>query len=497
MRIKYYSALGFLFFGLTIFGCKENQKAAEQISNKNEISSLDPFAPNNGVYPPDSVYSGPFFKANYNYPTELPQGRQYPWENILQGKAMSTKNAEAYIMAVRSYIEEDMRLMIDNPKTWLDSPNRQNWYNMTWSAQAYDTTGWDGLESVYGTMTGQVLKNGIFSEYGFTGPMQNHALVYYNDVAALTLQKLWKAKDPSGFYPDYRTEAAQFEQNAIIIKAAGTTATGDDWDVLKGAGTFPIYREVQFGPQKGKGPVLQELAWIQFDIIIKDTIAAPETGWVFSTFIYDANSKGATTFDRLELLGASWGNDPGVADTTQQLAQTYLNANAPAYFKANIGYGNRLSGPIDVAVVGGEDATGKEHPVYLLNQSGGSTGGKSFHQFRASACLSCHGTSSWPSQNDFYPSPSQRLVYSDTLYNPLSKGWSNYYQNRSGVEIMPALDGEQKSTMALDYDLFMQFALNNSLLGQHLNPEHKPQQPTGYKSIALPKHPIQFKPRSK
>ena len=149
---------------------------------------------------------------------------------------------------------------------------------MAWSAQAYDTTEWEGLETVYGTMTGQVLKNDIFKNYGFEGPMQNHALVYYNDVASLTLSKLWKSNDKSGFYPEYTTEAAQFKQNAIIIKAAGTTATGKKWEVMEGASTFPIYRKMAYGPMKDKGPVLQELAWIQFDIIIKDTIAAPETG---------------------------------------------------------------------------------------------------------------------------------------------------------------------------------------------------------------------------
>jgi|GEM_PF-829526 hypothetical protein len=489
-----YSAIIFIVF--FCFSCTQNNKeykAKDTQPSKDEMV-LKPFADNNEIYPPDSIYSGPFFKANYDYPKSVaPQ--EYPWEKITKGKAITKENASEYIMSIREYIKDAMAVMINEPTNWPSSEYRKDWYNMGWSAQTYEKLGWDGLESVYGTMTGQVLKNDVFKDYGFEGPMQNHALVYYNDVASLSLDKLWKSNDESGFYPEYTTEAAQFKQNAIIIKAAGTTATAEDWNIMEGAGTFPIYREMEFGPLKGKGPVLQDLAWIQFDIIIKDTIASPETGWVFSTFIYDKKSTGKTTFDRLELLGVSWGNDPGKMDTTEVLAETYLNPDAPEYYKANIGYGDRLSGPIDVALVGGIKADGTPDSVFVLDENGKAAGGKSYLHFRASACMSCHGTATFPPQNDFYPSPKQNLVYTDTLYNPLSKGWENYYQNRSGNEIMPALDGEQKATMALDYDLFMQFALNNSRLSG--NYQNKPEKPEDYEGLSHEKYPALYMPRSK
>lgn len=466
-----------------------NEETAQQL-----IGVLEPFAANDGEYPPDSIYSGPFFTANYDYPESV-EPKEYPWESITQGKPITQENAKEYILSIRSHIEDAMATMINNPKKWPSSEYRKDWYNMAWSAQSYKTTGWEGLETVYGTMTGQVLKSDVFKDYGFEGPMQNHALVYYNDVAALTLNKLWKSNDASGFYPEYTTEAAQFEQNTIIIKAAGTTATGEDWDIMEGAGTFPIYREMAYGPLKGKGPILQELAWIQFDIIIKDTIAAPETGWVFSTFIYDKDSEGQTTFDRLELLGVVWGNDPGQMDTTKTITETYLNPDAPDYHKANIGYGGRLSGPIDVALVGGITADGSPDSIFVLDKNGKALAGKSYLHFRASACLSCHTTATFPPQNDFYPSPKQNLVYTDTLYNPLSEGWENYYKNRSGDVIMPALDGVQKSIMALDYDLFVQFALNNSRLAG--NYKNRPEKPDNYKVLSHDKYPALYMPRSK
>ncbi|ADR21795.1 hypothetical protein MATR_05720 [Marivirga tractuosa] len=472
---------------------KEEYKATDTNSQAQKIT-LEPFANNNGVYPPDSIYSGPFFKANYDYPEKVAP-KEYPWENITAGQPITQENAADYIMSIRKYIGDAMAKMIDEPENWPNSEFRKDWYNMAWSAQTYEKQGWEGLETVYGTMTGQVLKNDIFKDYGFEGPMQNHALVYYNDVASLTLNELWKSNDESGFYPEYTTKAAQFKQNAIIIKAAGTTATAEDWDIMEGAKTFPIYREMAFGPMKGKGPVLQDLAWIQFDIIIKDTIAAPETGWVFSTFIYDKESEGKTTFERLELLGVAWGNDPGQMDTSKALTETYLNPDAPDYYKANIGYGDRLSGPIDVAMVGGITADGTPDSVFVLDEQGTASGGKSYLHFRASACMSCHGTATFPPQNDFYPSPKQNLVYTDTLYNPSSKGWSNYFQNRAGTEIMPALDGKQKSIMALDYDLFMQFALNNSRLAG--NYDNKPEKPQDYKGLSHEEYPALYMPRSK
>jgi len=496
--MKKFNQKGFLLILTLLFisyGCTDSQENNSTKSKKNTLK-LDPFADNNGIYPPDSVYSGPFFKANYDYPKGV-EPQIYPWEKITDGNPINKDNADDYIMAARDYIKDAMEVMINEPEKWPNSQYRKDWYNMAWSSQAYDTTAWDGLETVYGTMTGQVLKNDVFSNYGFDKPMQNHALVYYNDVAAQTLDRLWKSKDSTGFHPDYSTEAAQFDQNAIIIKAAGTTATSEDWDIMEGAGTFPIYREMAFGPEKGKGPVLQELAWIQFDIIIKDTVAAPETGWVFSTFIYDKNSSGKTTFDRLELLGVAWGNDPNQLDTTKAISETYLNPDAPDYYKANIGYGNRLSGPIDVALVGGIKSDGKPDSIFVLDEQGKAKGGKSYLHFRASACLSCHSTATFPPQNDFYPSPKQDLVYTDTLYNPKSKGWENYYKNRAGTEIMPALDGKQKSTMALDYDLFMQFALNNSLLGLYSDHEDKPELPNEYQVLDRSKHPVLYMPKSK
>lgn len=53
----------------------------------------------------------------------------------------------------------------------------------------------------------------------------------------------------------------------------------------------------------------------------------------------------------------------------------------------------------------------------------------------------------------------------------------------------------KENIQALDYDLFMQFVLNNPLLGHHLEPGNKPKKARGYKALSLPEYPIESKPR--
>ncbi len=57
-------------------------------------------------------------------------------------------------------------------------------------------------------------------------------------------------------------------------------------------------------------------------------------------------------------------------------------------------------------------------------------------------------------------------------------------------------EGVNNSIMALDYDLFMQFALNNSLLGQKNLPKGI-KIPAGYTLLNSEKHQPQLKLRSK
>ncbi|MBU2019097.1 MAG: hypothetical protein KJ941_05575 [Bacteroidetes bacterium] len=479
--------IAYVFPLIGLLSCESQMKKIEETKVE-----FDPFANHNGDIPDKTEYNGPLYKANFDYPKELPKINSSTWDKIADGKKLTLKNAGAYMEAIHDFVAKEMSIMVNEPKRWINSEEKKNWYNMAWAGQHFSKTGWDGAEPISGTLTGQVLRKEVFKEYGYNGPMQNHVTVYYNNVAAHTLHKLWKEKDPNGFYPTYTTEAAQFAQNSIIIKAAATDVTPEQWPVLKGTSQLQVYRPIVYGPNKTEKSKLQTLNWIQFDIIIKDTIAAPETGWVFATYIYDASSKGKTTFDRLTLQGVMWGMDTEINDGTSELTETFLNPKAPQYGMANIGFGNRLSGPIDVAKVGGEHADGKINKVFVLNEKSEPEGGVTYDMYRASSCLSCHSTASYPHQNNFYASPKFKLVYTDTVFHSKSEGWKTYNTNRPGNKLMPSVSGNNRAYMALDYDLFLFFALTNSGQVSHMPKEFRPTPPKNYNQKWLDKksHPL-------
>ncbi len=52
---------------------------------------------------------------------------------------------------------------------------------------------------------------------------------------------------------------------------------------------------------------------MQFDVIVKDTEASPDTGWVFTTLFRQKPPAGSGPWDRMVTLGAVWGNDPNSA----------------------------------------------------------------------------------------------------------------------------------------------------------------------------------------
>ncbi|MEA2029298.1 MAG: hypothetical protein U9N49_10040, partial [Campylobacterota bacterium] len=181
-----------------------------------------------------------------------------------------------------------------------------------------------------------------------------------------------------------------------------------------------------------------------FDIIVKDSIAAPQTGWVFATLVYDRNAQG-DIWDKMVPLGAMWGNDPDVnseKNPKQELMETYINPKAPEWTKVTLGYGKRLSGPFDIAVKYNVDVNGTILP-----------------SLRSSSCLSCHGTSeykkgSYSMSTFLYPAKEYKSK-PWKMYTSGSKEWNEWFQNRWGD--VP----QRKGTIALDYSTFLSGVLMN------------------------------------
>ena len=417
-----------------------------------QSSKVNPFAVNNGNIPSQSEYDGPLYQFNYKYPTSVQTltDTNSPWTKVLKGKPLTKQNAHAYIEALKKHVGKDMRTFITKPRQWNQQSN-PNWYGMLWAGDNVNLSGWEGRDAIAGTYTGQILPASTYKDSGLKVNIRNHAAIYYDKTAAYSLHQVWKKCNPATLTcpPSINNNEAQFKEGAIVIKAAGATASPTEWPVMKGSAKWQIYRRPfnLKGTIKNKPPVVTDIHIAIFDIIVKDSIASPETGWVFTTLVYDKNAPGKDAWDKMVPFGAMWGNDPTVnsaKNPDQPLMETYVNPKAPAYSKVTLGYGGRLSGPFDIAV---------KYDVLV--------DGKSVKALPSSSCMSCHGTSSHHTKNYkgvtfFYPAK-MPLSTPWNMYAPGSAEWNEWFQNRPGTEPQNKSPG----VIPLDYSTFLTEVLMN------------------------------------
>jgi len=420
---------------------------------------IDPMASNNGLYPDAEVYSGHFVVANLDYPDAPVDNGWVPGGGI--GGRLTKATAEAYARALFEHIAPSFRKIVDNPDDW--DPAAAGWYDLVWSGQgspgadgATDPT--SGREALMNTYTGQIMPAATFlPPFTPSSPVQNHAVIYYDATAAAMLGQVF-----GNIYAP-RPDLVQFPEGSIVIKAEAVPMPDSAWPVLDGAATWKVYRPSIAQQMQPHGPLKAEVIDahpMQLSIKIKDTVAAPETGWVFLGFVYDSSSKGETPWQRFVPLGIMWGNDPELAsdptggdpdptdaEINEALRETWVNPAAPAFVRNTLGWGMRLAGPMDVAT---------RHNV--LTPSGQRFTGP--HHLRASSCLSCHGASEFPFTANLYPSPNQHFPHDGDpflLYDPGSQDWQRWFQNRRGDKPMSGNIGGH----ALDYDMAIMFALSN------------------------------------
>lgn len=404
---------------------------------------VDPFASNNGFYPAADAWDGPFRVANFAFPTAPVPPVWQPGGPV--GGPITTANAAQFVAALKAVVAPSMRRLVEAPNQW--DPRREGWYDMPWTAAGKDPC--DGRDSLLGSYSGQRIERDSFADSGLAVDMQNFTLIYYDPTSAAMLGRLWA--DP--FRPD--VTAAQFPEGAIVIKVGAVTATPAQWPVLDGAALWYAHWP-RLDPQAGRcvydpktnPPVVQPVRVLQFDVIVKDRVASPETGWIFTTFIHDRDAAGDGPWDRLVPLGAQWGNDPryaGEADgngPNGELQETWINPAAPGYALGTLGWGGRLSGPIDVS---------QRHNVVL-------TDGRRVPRLEVSSCMSCHSSAQFPFTANLYPSPNIQFPPEGQpflLFPPGTDEWARWYQNRPGTTPMTA----NRAGVGLDYDMLITFAL--------------------------------------
>ncbi len=426
----------------------------------------DPMAPNNGMYPHPSEYDGHYFNmANLYYPKEQ-TGSVWPLDGELNGE-LTQENAEKYAEKILEIIEPDMRVLVENHQAW--NARERGWYNMVWRGGGVPGVPISGREVIMNTNLGQIVPNTSWKMDYRPVPLwtQNYGVIYYNDTAAYTLGQVFE--DPDNPQP----EKARFEDGSIVVKIEASTVQPIDWpyrsrgvgaSVLGGAAAWNVYRpttenqkEYQRDPNDPKivelTNVVQTVYPFQLAIKVKDTIASPDTGWVYLGYVYDSSSDGEGAWDRFVPAGLMWGNDPdfalGEPPFDDDLTETWINRDAPEFVVDTLGWAGRFAAPMDVAV---------RHNVTFLLPLGSEVEDPPEDGFRASSCLSCHGAAQTPYTDSIYPSPSNQFppdgdIY--PLYWPGTEDWARWFQNRPG-DVPMAEDG---TTVALDYDLSSMLAL--------------------------------------
>ena len=406
----------------------------------------DPFVTNNGLMPPPSEYRGPFFKLSHNWPQRpLPPIQDPPWSRAIGGNRITTENAAAYVTALKQYVSANARQLLLDYNHW--DGDKAHWYTEPWLGSI--------RESIHGTYAAGQFGPEIFPNTGLRVTFDTHVLTYYDERAAYTLYKVWGA---GAMNPDIKTANFQFDEGSVVVKAA--LFVSDDpkvqsnwWPVTNGAAVWPLFAPIPENQNPQPKPRVLNSYVMQFDIIVKDSVSAPKTGWVFSTLVYDANASG-DAWDKMVPLGVMWGNDPGVNSPDAVLQENWINPAAPLYAKQTLGWGGRLSGPND----------GARNDIQV--------GNKVLKNEPDSSCMSCHGPAEWqPSQHKMlsfllpsFPNPNPGPPFKPCPNGkptdpyicsppPGSPDWSRWFQDRPGTEPQDPNTG----SVATDYDMVFAF----------------------------------------
>lgn len=433
-------------------------------------SPISPFINTSLPLPPKNEYSGRLFQLRHDYPKTLPAPPPagFPWKKVTNNGKITTDNAQKYVEALKKYVSKDIRKFIFDYENW--KPNEENWWQSIWLGTEREPIRGVYVGSTYppGTLTGQTLS---LTTYVFT---------MYDGRAAKTLGDIWGTTLDRAMNPVFKKETTQYKEGSIIVKFAFVTSCGSDWPPMAGAAKCQIYAPLNISNGSGHShtskcndnrtvgnsvtPQLTNVYLMQFDIIVKDSVAAPDTGWVFSTLIYDKDAPGKDAWDKMIPLGATWGGNPDVINTkssaltppvkvSHKLTENWINLNTPKYSRSTLGWDGRLSGPNDGAVV---------TPAWA--------GTHYFPKGLASAgCIGCHSSAQYPMTSFLLPATSyppatlSPPLSSDpnaaalVLPKPGSKLWMKWFQSRNGYTPMGPPSSIGTPPVALDYDMVTAF----------------------------------------
>ena len=400
------------------YNCGGEDKSKDSLTSGQNT----PFLNHRDSIPTIAQYNHPLFVLSHNYPTTFDSVINPSWQQALNGQPISSANALAYMDSLKSYVAPNVLPFFTDNANW--TAEEHGWFNEPWLGSQ--------REAILGAYLGNGNPANMFKS--LKEDEAGYALVLYDSTAAYTVGQIWGTTGQLNL----ANNAAQFPEGSVIVKFAFSNVNAPSWPVLAGAQTFQIYDTIPTTESPATGYQMRKVSFFQMDIIVKDSKTAPKTGWVYSTFVYDKDAVGGL-WEKMVPLGAMWGDDPNVNSSvtpTAPLYETVINPNAPAYSTETLGWGGRLSGPNDGAVV--------QSAVDIKT-------GATYTNLAVSSCMSCHA----PAQNAFksflLPGPFPDSTF--YVYNPGGPEWMLWFRDDYGTVPFDSGAGQ----VGMDYDMVMAF----------------------------------------
>jgi hypothetical protein len=267
----------------------------------------------------------PGFQLSIDFPKAMPN-EPAPWASI----NFRTTPAE-YMQAVLDYILEGNRDV-----DWRVGENGvRKWYHAPWMHY-----GRRGREPIHG-LTSERSSRPFELHPQQTNSTNNWAVGFYNPTGGFTLGQVWN--NPAS----PTTESVKFPVGTVSAKLLFTDAAVSQVPYLANSKTW-------FADINRNGTAV-EMRLLQLDIGIRDSRADSHTGWIFGTFMYDADAGGGDVWDRLVPVGLHWGNDPNRTEADfnagRPLEEGWMNPAVASRFSTLprkwLGLWGRINGPVD------------------------------------------------------------------------------------------------------------------------------------------------------
>lgn len=371
--------------------------------------------------PPGEFHPSRTFRLSQDYPSALP--RLDPAVSRILAIDYS-KDWRGYSNAVFDYIMEGN---IENRPVseafFLEDNKVRRWYHVPW--QHWGDNGREGLHGL--TAEGPSAP--------FTlGPAQKdtwatYAVGFYNDRGGYGIGRVW----PDANGPRVDGLRGGFPVGTVVAKLLFTTAPPAQATFLSNPLDWLAYAKYSFGAPAPAPRHVTTVHLVQMDIMVRDDRAKATGGWVFGTFVYNGALANKNMWRNLIPMGLQWGNDPDVRSHIEgnpaptrtiinpDLKEGIINPNARELPPMHLGFGLRLSGPVDNTL---------------------------------SSCKSCHSTAQYPAASNILPAFTKIDGRQLTCEDPQ---WWRWFRN------LGPTDSFDKGTAPLDNSLQLAGSIQNYL----------------------------------